>query len=274
MLSSLILVFREVLEAALIIGIVAAATRQVAGSRRWIFSGVGAGLIGAAAIAMLAERIAGMAEGLGMELFNAIVLILAVLMIGWHVIWMASHARELSERMRNLGSAVAEGQSSLFALFIVVALAVLREGSEVVLFMYGVSLGGDGAMSMLVGALGGVLAGAALGYVLYRGMLRIPVRYFFSATNGLLLLLAAGLAAQAAGFLNQADVLPALGQQWWDSSWLLSEESLLGQTLHTLVGYQARPMGVQVVAYLITLTILLIGMKRWGTNTAAPAARA
>ncbi len=274
MLSSLILVFREVLEAALIISIVSAATREVAGSRRWILYGVTAGVFGAGLVALLADRIGAMAEGLGLELFNAGVLIAAVAMIGWHVIWMASHGRELAKQMREVGSAVAEGSRTLYALMIVVALAVLREGSEVVLFLYGVSLGGTDTMNMLAGSLAGVAIGAGLGYALYRGMLRIPMRYFFTATNGLLLLLAAGLAAQAAGFLNQADVVPAFGQQLWDTDWLLSEQSVFGQTLHTLVGYQSRPMGVQVLAYAATLFTLIIGMKRWGSKSAATAARA
>lgn len=261
MLSALILVFREVLEAALIVTIVAAATRSVATRWRWIGAGIGAGVLGAIVVALLAERIGELADGVGLELFNACVLLAAVVMIGWHVIWMARHGRALAAEMTAIGSDVSRGSRSLWALLLVVALAVLREGSEVVLFLYGLSLGGAASGQMAIGAAIGVIAGAAVGLALYWGLLRIPMRHFFSATNGLLLLLAAGLAAQAAGFLNQADLLPALGRQVWDSSSILSEQSLVGQTLHTLVGYQARPMGVQVLAYLVTAIALFSGMK-------------
>lgn len=261
MLSALILVFREVLEAALIISVIAAATRSVAGRGYWIVGGIGAGLLGALIVALLGERISEWADGVGMEIFNAGVLLAAVLMIGWHVIWMARHGRALAAQMQAIGRDVSAGARSMWAMLLVIALAVLREGSEVVLFLYGLSAGGDGARPIMLGALAGLAAGAVLGLGLYWGLVRIPLRYFFSATNGLLLLLAAGLAAQAAGFLNQADLLPTLGRQVWDSSWLLSEQSLLGQTLHTLVGYQAHPSGVQVLAYVITCIALFSGMK-------------
>jgi high-affinity iron transporter len=261
MLSALILVFREVLEAALIVTIVAAATRSVAARWRWINAGIALGALGALLVALLAGQIGELADGVGLELFNAGVLLAAVGMIGWHVIWMARHGRALAAEMNTVGREVTQGSRPLWALLLVIALAVLREGSEVVLFLYGLVLSGSGSEQMAIGAGAGLAAGVGLGLALYWGLLRIPMRHFFSATNGLLLLLAAGLAAQAAGFLNQADLLPTLGRQLWDSSWLLTEQSLLGQTLHTLIGYQARPMGVQVLAYLITVVLLISGMK-------------
>jgi high-affinity iron transporter len=87
------------------------------------------------------------------------------------------------------------------------------------------------------------------------------MRHFFSATNGLLVLLAAGLASSAAGILVQADVLPTLVDTLWDSSWLLTDESLLGRTLHILVGYTAQPGGIQMLFYAATVIALLVGMR-------------
>jgi high-affinity iron transporter len=102
---------------------------------------------------------------------------------------------------------------------------------------------------------------------LYFGLLGIPIRHFFTATNWMVLLLAAGLASQAAHYLIQADWLPALGERVWDTSWLLSNESLLGQTLRTLIGYDARPAGMQLLFYAITAFLILIGMKTWGSTS-------
>src|SRR5678816_4453747 len=119
---------------------------------------------------------------------------------------------------------------------VVVALAVLREGSEVVLFAYGMLAGGSASGGLVTGGVLGLLSGVAAGVAMYAGLLRIPMRHFFRATNGLLILLAAGLAA-AAGFLNQADVLPTLADPLWDSSWLLTDDAWLGRALHALVGY-------------------------------------
>jgi len=182
-------------------------------------------------------------------------------MIGWHVIWMSSHARELVQHMQSIGGAVRAGSSSLTMLFAVVALAVSREGSEVVLFLYGMAAGGAGVMGLLTGIPIGIVAGVAVGFALYFGLLRIPLRYFFTATNWMLVLLAAGLASTAARFLVQADLLPALGTQVWNTSALLDNGSVIGQALHVLIGYDAHPSGIQIVFWLTTVVLLVIGMK-------------
>ena len=261
-----LLVFREVLEAALIVTVVAAATRGVARRALFIGGGITLGVIGALVVAAFAGAISQALSGVGQELFNATVLLAAVVMIGWHVVWMSSHGREMARQMKSLGGAVQAGSSSLAMLLAVVALAVLREGSEVVLFLTGMLAGGAGGL--IPGLALGILAGTTVGFALYFGLLRIPVRYFFTATNWMLVLLAAGLASTAAGFLIQANLLPAWGNQLWDTSWLLENSSLVGQTAHILVGYEARPQGMQMVFYAITLIALWMGAHWLGRGSA------
>ncbi len=261
MLANLIIVFREVLEAALIISIVAAATRGVKGRSLWIGSGLGLGLVGAILVALSAEAISNALSGMGQEWFNASVLLAAVVMIGWHVVWMARHGRELALQMKSVGADVSAGHRPMTALLLVVALAVLREGSEVVLFGFGLFAGGAPMQSLVVGGLLGVLLGVVVGFALYFGLLKIPMRHFFGATNGLLVLLAAGLASSAAGFLVQADALPSLANPLWDSSWLLTDQSWPGQVLHILIGYSAQPCGMQLAFYLGTVALLALGMR-------------
>jgi high-affinity iron transporter len=270
MLGTGLLVFREVLEAALIVSIVCAATRGVPGRGAWVGFGIAAGVIGAILVALFASTIAEAVSGIGQELFNATVLLAAVVMIAWHAIWMASHGRELATHMKAVGGAVQSGKRPLSALLIVVAIAVLREGSEVVLFLYGQAASGAGTFDIAGGIALGVVGGVAVGFLLYFGLLGIPMRYFFSATNWLMLLLAAGLASQAAGFLIQADVLPAFGTRVWDSSALLSNGSLMGKTLHTLIGYDAQPAGMQLLFYAVTATLIALGMKLWGGAASRP----
>jgi high-affinity iron transporter len=267
MLGTGLLVFREVLEAALIVSIVCAATRGVPGRGGWVGFGITAGVLGAILVAFFAGTIAAAVSGIGQELFNASVLLAAVFMIAWHAIWMSSHGRELATQMKSVGGAVQSGKRPLSALMIVVAIAVLREGSEVVLFLYGQAASGAGVIEIAFGIALGVVGGVAIGFLLYFGLLGIPMRYFFSATNWLMLLLAAGLASQAAGFLIQADVLPAFGNRVWDSSALLSNGSLMGKTLHTLIGYDAQPAGMQLVFYAITAVAIALGMRLWGGPT-------
>ncbi|MGA9334443.1 MAG: FTR1 family protein [Rudaea sp.] len=266
-----LLVFREVLEAALIVTIVAAATRGVARRGWFIGGGIGLGVLGAIIVALFAGAISSAVSGIGQELFNAGVLFAAVLMIGWHVVWMSSHGREMAQQMKAMGGAVQAGASSLTMLLAVVALAVLREGSEVVLFLTGMVAGG--ADGLVAGLALGIISGTAVGFALYFGLLRIPMRYFFAATNWMLVLLAAGLASTAARYLVQANLLPELGNQIWNSSWLLSNGSVVGKMLHILIGYDASPSGIQLVFYAAVVILLVVGMRMFGHTGKATVVR-
>jgi high-affinity iron transporter len=257
MLAVALIVFREVLEAALIVGIVMAASRGVTRRGLWVAGGVGAGIVGAIIVAGFAEAIAEAASGLGQELFNAIILLAAVGLLGWHNVWMGRHGREIAAEMNQIGRAVALGTRPLHVLGAVVAVAVLREGSEVVLFLYGLASTIEGGwVTMLAGGVLGVIGGAALGLALYYGLLKIPTRHLFTVTSWLILLLAAGMASQAAQFLVQADLLPTLGDELWDTSWLLSETSVVGRVLHVLIGYTAQPYGIQALFYAATIIVI------------------
>jgi len=273
MLATAIIVFREVLEAALIVGIVMAASRGVTRRGAWIAGGIAAGILGAGAVATGAETIAEAVAGIGQEVFNAAILFAAVAMLGWHNIWMTRHGREMTIAANRLGAAVRAGTQPLWALAAAVGLAVLREGSEVVLFLYGIAASGDGAAAMALGGVLGLAAGVSAGAALYLGLVRIPLRHLFSVTSWLVLLLAAGMASQAAAFLLQADLLPPLGMTLWDTSFVLSDQSLVGRVLRTLIGYTAQPAGIQLVFYLVTLIVIGSLMRLAGHPTPARPAR-
>jgi high-affinity iron transporter len=146
-------------------------------------------------------------------------------------------------------------------VLVVTALAVLREGSETVLFLYGLAASGTKQFEMLAGGFGGLAGGILVGVLLYRGLLRIPLRHFFTVTSWIVLLLAAGLAANAAGYLNQAGLLPALAAEVWDTSGILSQNGVIGQLLHILVGYNDRPSGIQLTFYIATLLAIIAAMR-------------
>ncbi len=266
MLAAALIVFREVFEAGLILGLVLSATRGVPGRTGWVAGGIGTGLLGACLVAAFAGVIADAMAGAGQEVFNAGILLVAAVMLGWHNIWMARHGREMANEMQALGRAVTDGSRSLLALAVVVTVAILREGSEVVLFLYGLAAGGDGLAALAGGTVAGLLGGAAVAALLYRGLVAIPTRHLFKVTNVLLSLLAAGMAAQAAGFLISADLAPALGAQVWDTSAVLDQKGLLGRALHALVGYTDRPAGLQVLVYAVVLGVLLAAGRRLGVS--------
>jgi high-affinity iron transporter len=275
MLPTAIIVFREVLEAALIVGIVMAASRGALGRGLWVSGGIAAGVLGACLVALFAATIAAAAQGMGQELFDAGILFAAVCMLGWHNVWMSSHGRELAVDAVKLGSEVRSGARPLWALAFAVSLAVLREGSEIVLFLYGIALGGNGGpVAMAIGGVIGLALGVAAGAGIYWGLVAIPMRLLFAVTSWLVLLLAAGLASQGAAFLMQADLLPSLGDNLWDTSFLLSDDSLAGRVLHTLVGYTAQPAGIQLVFYAATLLVIGGLMRLVGSSERAGGNRA
>ena len=262
MLASLLIVFREVLEAGLIIGIVLAATRGIPSRGIWVAGGVGAGVIGAGLVAAFAGKLSGAFAGSGQEVFNATVLSIAVVMLGWHNIWMASHGREVARQIKDMGYAVAIGSRSLFAVAIVVTVAVLREGAEVVLFLYGIAASSnEGWATLLLGGALGIACGGLLSWLLYRGLVAIPIARLFGVTNWLVALLAAGMAGQAAAMLAKVDLIPSWGYEIWDTSWLIDEGSIVGRALRALVGYSDRPMGVQLAAYVVVLVLLAVGVR-------------
>jgi high-affinity iron transporter len=174
---------------------------------------------------------------------------------------MTSHGRELAANARRIGADVRSGSKELSVVLIVIGVAVLREGSETVLFLYGIAASGDtGRASMIMGGLAGLACGVLVGLLLFKGLLRIPLKWFFSVTSALVLLLAAGMAAQAARFLIQADWLPTLANPLWDTSSLVSNSSMLGKALSGLVGYDAQPAGMQIAAWVIVLAAIATGM--------------
>ncbi len=261
MIGALIIVFREVIEAGLIIGIVLAATRGVAGRGTWIGVGVLGGVAGASLVAAFARVISDAFSGSGQEMLNATVLGAAVVMLMWHNVWMARHGREMAAEMFKVGEAVTAGKRPPTALAVVVGLAVLREGSEVVLFLYGIVAGGASGSALLAGGLLGLLAGVAFTGLTYIGLLAIPSRYIFAVTTILIALLAAGMAAQAVQYLDAAGVVTVLGENVWDTSDWLSQDSIAGRILHTLIGYSERPSVLQVIAYVATLATMALLMR-------------
>jgi high-affinity iron transporter len=266
-LAALIIVFREVFEAGLIVGIVLAVTGAVPHRDRWIGGGVVAGALAACVVAAFTGVLSQVFEGMGQELFNAAILGVAVVMLTWHNVWMAHHGREMAGEMRAAGQAVAAGTKSLLALAVVVGVAVLREGSEVALFLFGVAAsdGGSG-LSLAIGGVIGLMLGGAVCLATYFGLMRIPPRALFATTTVLITLLAAGMAAQAVAFLERANWLTPLDTVVWDSAWLLSESSIAGRTLHTLIGYTDQPTEMQLLVYAAVLLGTFLLMRRTGSR--------
>jgi len=261
MLKIAIIVFREVLEIALVISILVAATKGITGRKRWIFAGIGLGILGAGLLAIFTDNISDSFQGSGQEIFNASILLASSAMISWTVIWMTKYGKTVSANLKKLGQSVLEGDKSLIALMSVVAFAVLREGAEIVLFSYGAFVSGDNISDLISGAMIGLGCGLVAGFGLYFGLLKVLGKHFFSVTSWLLVFLAAGMFCQAIGFLSHANLVPEIIYPVWDSSSLVSEDGILGRVMHALFGYISKPSAAQLIGYVATVSLLTIGLK-------------
>ena len=259
MFGSALIVFRETLEAALFIGIVAAATRGIAGRSHWVAVGVAGGLIGSLLLAAGMDQLSHMASGAGQDLVNATFLCLALGMLAWHCIWVSPHAQEMVQHAHRVGQAATNNHQALWPIALAVGLCVLREGAETALFIGGIAASAQsGWPAMLAGACIGLAAGISLGLLLYLGLTRIQIRHVFWVSNALLLLLAASMASQLAKVLSQAGWVQVGTEVVWDGSAVLPNESALGLLLHAMVGYDDSPTSLQLGLY--TGAILAIGV--------------
>lgn len=251
------IVFREIIEVALVIGIVMAATRGLPGRFNLILAGLGVGILGSIIIAFFTRSISEAIEGMGQEIFNAAVMFIAVGFLSWTVIWMKTHGRQLAQNIKAVGADVMSGNKSAYVLTGVVALATFREGAEIALFTYGMTASGaytfpEIAMGGVIGGIGGAIVGA----MLYFGLLKAAQKHLFTVTSWLLIILTAGMAAQGANFLIAAGVLPDIIPQVWDTSTFISGSSFIGQTLKVLVGYTPKPTGMELVFYTSVLVVV------------------
>jgi high-affinity iron transporter len=262
MFATALIVFRESLEAALFVGIVAAATRELAGRTRWLSAGVAMGALGALLLALMAPHVSGWFDGLGQDIVNIVVLSIALAMLLWHCIWVATHSKDMALQARSLGASVQQGQRKPWALLTAVALAVLREGAETVLFVGGALAGaGTTTPEVVLSVAVGVGLGVGSGMIIYGGLSRIPTKHVFATTNVLIAILAGSIASQLVKSLIQAGFIERWSAPLWDTSGALAPDSALGTFLHALVGYDARPSGAQLLSYLAVLALIYAGTR-------------
>ncbi len=264
MFSIAIIVFREVLEISLILGVLLAATKGLNNRTPWVWAGLLLGIAGAGVVAFFADAISQAAQGMGQEMMNATILFIAAILIGWTIVWMNKNGREMTQHFKEIGKAVIGGQKPKYMLTVVVALSVLREGSEIVMFIYSAIVTGNKVPLLIIGSAAGTCMGIIAGAGIYLGLMKIPLRKVLTVTSWLLILLVAGMVAQAFGYLSAAGRVPDLIPTVWDSSQIISEGSLLGKVMHILVGYTDRPSGIQLLVYILTVGGLFAAVKFTG----------
>ncbi len=257
-----IVVFRECLEISFLLGIILAVTKPIKNSRFYIILGSMLGIVTASTFALFSKFINDSFGGLGDEILDACVILLTAIIISFTVVWMHGYTKKVKKDISKLSEKISTGATSHFMLVVVVASVILREGAEIILFVYSIASAENLTSNNCFFGLGiGVFAGFAVGVILYQGLMKYAGKYIFKISTVLLTLIAAGLATEAAGILTSAGIIESFTDQLWDSSWLIRDESIPGKILNIIIGYNSKPNGMQITFYLCTIIMTVVMMK-------------
>lgn len=263
MLNAIIVVFRESLEAMLVIGVLLAwIARQPepAVLRRGLWLGIVAGIGLALALGFATFAAQSQLSGEALEKFQVAMVLFAAALIVQMVFWMHRHGRHMKRELE----AQAGRAAGALGIGAVAALAVAREGAETVVFLYGLGLesrGGD-RLALLAAALAGFALAAATGALVARGARFLSYRTLFAASEILLLVVASALLMAGVDRMIGLDWLPPLLDPVWDSTALLDDGSGAGRLLADFAGYRARPSASLLLAYAAFWSFALWRLRR------------
>ena len=247
LINSVIIVLREVLEAALMVSVLLAVSRILKLDARWLRFALVAGLGGAAIYGHFLDTVSDLFEGVGQELFNAL---LQFSVLGFLAVAVFLIARQRGQRC--------ERHTLLpIVMALAVAAAITREGAEILIYVSGFWQLSDFLSSVGVGSLAGAAIGCSVGVLFYYLLLAVSPARALLISVVLLGLAASGMSAQAMGLLIQADWISVAGPIW-DSSGFIAEDSLTGQLLYALIGYEASPSAVEVATYAASIAVMAL----------------
>ena len=250
--AALLITLREGIEAALIISILLAYLRQLGrmDRARSILWGVIGALLVSVAVASILFAVAAEFSGIGEQVFEGLTTLLAVCVLTWMIFWMRRQGGAVKGEIQlKVDDALTGGGLAMGAVAFAV---VVREGIETALFLFGATEATQGKGGTIPGVLGGIIGltiAAALGYLLFRGSVKLNLRTFFTYTGGIILVVSAGLLAFSLSELQEAGILPGFGARAFDLTRSLPDTSGLGSVLHALIGYQSNPTWLAVFVW-------------------------
>jgi len=258
LLNSVVIVLREVLEAALLMSVFLASARFLQIRNRWVVAALAAGIVGAVVYGYLLDPVSNLFDGVGQEVCNALLQLGAFALL-------AGTVYQIPRRVSEPGKSAA---MLVTFMAITVALAITREGAEILIYVSGFWGLNDFLSAVAVGSVIGACIGFSVGVLIYYLLLAQPIRLALPTSVLLILLIGAGMTSQAIRLLIQADWISVSGPVW-DTSHILSEQSLTGQLLYALVGYEASPSSIEVFAYVGSLTVLVAAFiaGRWSCRS-------
>jgi high-affinity iron transporter len=278
MLPTYLLSLREGLEAALIIGIVLGALSKIRRSDLspavWLgtLSAIGVSILTAILLTAFGMSLEEKAE----QIFEGVTMLIAAGILTWMIFWMRKQARFLRSELE-AGVNKAAASTGKRAMFWLAFVAVVREGVELALFITAAFFAGDQAqltsnvIQTLAGTILGLGTAALLGWTLFATAVRLDLRRFFQVTGILLILFAAGLVAHGVHEFNEVGWIPSVVEHLWDVNAIVDENSVPGQLLRTLFGYNGNPSLTEMIAYFAYLVVVTMVWRREPAPAQRPA---
>ena len=268
MIESFIITFRETLEVALIVGIILAYLARTKQTKynNTVYIGVASGIVASVIGAFLFNYLAGGFTGKAEQIFEGVIMLVGALLLTTMIIWMMKQKHIAKELERKVATKIADTYK--LGLFLLVFVAVLREGIETVIFLGAASF--VTTNNSVIGALAGIIVAIFLGYLMFIGSRKINVKKFFNITSILLILFAAGLVAHGVHEFQEAGAIPTVIEHIWDINPLINpdgsyplfhEKGHIGSILKDLFGYNGDPSLIEVLSYVVYLMIVFILWK-------------
>jgi high-affinity iron transporter len=259
LLPTFVIGLREGVEAALIVGIIAAFLRQEGrgDALRYVWAGVGVAVVLCAAVGVTLQIVNEDLPQRQQEGLETIVGLAAVGLVTFMIVWMRRNARGLRKELeRSAAGALARG--SIYALVAMAFFAVLREGLETAVFLLAAFQAATNPGAAGAGAVIGLALAVAIGWGIYKGGVRLNLSKFFRFTAAVLVLVAAGLLASAAHTAHEAGWLNVLQGQALDLSWLIVPGSVTSSLLTGMLGLQPQPTVAEAVVYVLYAVPMLV----------------
>ena len=260
-LESIVITFRETLEAALVVGIVLAYLYKIKQTKynKLVYAGVAAGIAASIAAAIAFTLFASGFQGKAEQIFEGASMISAALLVSFMIIWMIKQGRHIrKETETRVQIAIEKGEKP--ELFLLPFIAVLREGIETVLFLSAIRYAGA---KVGIEALLGMSGAIMLAYLIFAAAKKINLKHFFTATSIFLVMLAAGLAAHGVHEFQEAG-LNVMTEEAWNLGNAVSEKGAVGGTLKALFGYNENPSILEAITYFAYLAAIAVLWKKIG----------
>lgn len=253
MIAALIVTLRETLEASLIVGILLAYLQKTGNKKhaKYVWWGVGLGILVSLALAFVFQRYLGGFEGRAEELYEGVAMLTAAALLTWMILWVLMQRRGIKAKIEEKASMHVDNDHP-WGLFFLSFVAVVREGIETVIFLQAALIGSQ-ASNVFLGGLVGIVVAVIASYFLFKGAMQFHVKKFFTFTSVLLILFAAGLVAHGVHELQEAMVLPIFNEHVWDMNSILNEKEGVGSFLKGVFGYNGNPSFLEVVSYVVYL---------------------